>query len=168
MLLMHSKWDMISNSWLTYTYHIIFNLNTIWSSLLFRDLKVLICLQMNYVVSVLPHKMSSESNLDEWHSDNIKCQNEMTIKYLHVFYKPNFHAQVLFFCKMSGEVFFDFPLNLVRCLCPLICLNIVLLTESDPALSLLIFYILLDIFVIMIYWNRRKNSNFRRLQTRKS
>ena len=100
-------------------------------------------------------------------NDNIKCQNEMTIKYLHVFYKPNFHAQVLFFCKMSGEVFFDFPSNLVRCLCPLICLNIVLLTESDPAVSILIFCILLDRFVIVIYWNRRKNSNFRRLQTRK-
>ena len=75
--------------------------------------------------------------------DNIKCQNEMTIKYLHVFYKPNFHAQVLFFCKMSGELFFDFPLHLVRCICPLICLNIVLLTESDPAVSILIYCILL-------------------------
>ena len=57
---MHSKWDMISNRWLTYTYHVIFNL---------QDVKVLIYLQMDYVVSVLPHKMSSESNLDECHSD---------------------------------------------------------------------------------------------------
>ena len=32
-------------------------------------MKVLIYLQMNYVVSVLPHKMSSELNLDEWYSD---------------------------------------------------------------------------------------------------
>ena len=122
---------------------------------------------MNYVVSVLPHKMSSESNLDEWHSDNIKCQNEMTIKYLHVFYKPNFHAQVLFFCKMSGELFFDFPLHLVRYICHLICLNIVLLTESDPAVSILINCILLDWLTIMIYRSGKKNSSFRRLKTRK-
>ena len=100
--------------------------------------------------------------------DNIKCQNEMAIKYLHVFYKPNFHAQVLFFCKMSSELFFDFPLNLVRWICPLICLHIFRFTESDPSASILIFCILLDWFAIMIYWNRRKNLNFRRLQTRKN
>ena len=91
----------------------------------------------------------------------------MTIKYLHVFYKPNFHAQVLFFCKMSGESFFDFPLHLVRCICHLICLNIVLLTESDPAVPILIFCLLLDWFAITIYRSLKKNSNFRRLKTRK-
>ena len=51
-------------------------------------------------------------------NDNIKYQNEMAIKYLHVFYKPNFHAQILFFCKMSGEVFFDIPLHLIHVYVP--------------------------------------------------
>ena len=32
-------------------------------------MNVLIWLQINYVVSIVPHKISSESNLDEWHSD---------------------------------------------------------------------------------------------------
>ena len=56
---MHSKWDMISNRWLTYTYHVIFNLRR----------ESFDIFTMDYVVSVLPHKMSSESNLDECHSD---------------------------------------------------------------------------------------------------
>ena len=77
MLWMHSKWDMISNNWLTYTYHSIFNLRRERFDMITNELRCINCTSQNFIWiksrwMTLRHTTTSSAKT-KWRSSTCTC-----------------------------------------------------------------------------------------------